>query len=89
MNVTEAIEGRHAVRVYDDRIVEESVIESLLRAAAHAPSATNERPIVFSVIPDRARVKRWSDRGKAMLLAQATVGGDRTAAARSAYRPRL
>ncbi len=72
MNVIEAIEGRHAVRAYDGRNVDEWLVELLIRAASHAPSAMNTHPLVFAVVQDRERLKRWSDRAKTAMLACAT-----------------
>jgi len=70
MNVTEAIEARHATRAYDDRVVDEWVVESLLHAACQAPTAMDEHPLIFSVVQDRERLRRWSDRAKSILLAR-------------------
>jgi len=71
MNVLEAIQGRRAVRAYEPRRVEKEVVERLLRAAVHAPSAMNAQPWLFAVIQDKARLARLSDRAKAMLLESA------------------
>ncbi|MEN6457776.1 MAG: nitroreductase family protein [Thermoguttaceae bacterium] len=54
MNVLEAIRTRRSVRRYEDRPVPEDLIETLLRAAAIAPSARNQQPWHFVVIDDRA-----------------------------------
>lgn len=73
MNLLEAIASRRAVRAYAERTVEEATIRSLLRAAVHAPSAMNEQPWIFAVVQDKPRLKRWSDRAKAILLDQASA----------------
>ncbi len=41
-----------------------------MRAAVQAPSAMNRQPWVFSIVQDVAQLKRYSDRAKAMLLAE-------------------
>lgn len=71
MNVMEAIYARRAVRSYAPRQVEEATVRTLLRAATQAPSAMNLQPWVFAVIQDAARLARWSERAKAMMLEQA------------------
>ncbi len=68
MNVTEAILARRAVRAYAPRKVDDATLRSLLRAAVQAPSAMNRQPWLFSIVQDAARLRRYSDRAKAMLL---------------------
>jgi len=75
MNVTEAIFARRSVRAYAPRQVEEPLLRTLLRAAVQAPSAMNRQPWRFAIVQDVAQLKRYSDRGKAMLLAQASGDG--------------
>jgi nitroreductase len=70
MNVTEAIYARRAVRSYTPQKVDEATVRSLLRAAVQAPSAMNLQPWVFGVVQDAARLARWSEHAKALLLAQ-------------------
>jgi len=70
MNTLECIQTRRSVRAYSSRVVEESTVRALLRAAVQAPSAMNRQPWLFSVLQDRGQMKRYSDRAKAMLLAQ-------------------
>jgi nitroreductase len=72
MNATEAILARRAVRAYTPRKVDEATVRMLLRAAVHAPSAMNQQPWLFSVLQDVSQLKRYSDRAKTMLLAQAS-----------------
>ena len=64
----EAIYARRAVRAYSPRTVDENVIRSLLTAAVQAPSAMNGQPWTFAIIQEVARLKRYSDRAKVMLL---------------------
>ncbi|HVU00302.1 MAG TPA: nitroreductase family protein [Polyangiaceae bacterium] len=77
MNVIEAIHARRAVRSYSPRAVEEREISSLLGAAVQAPSAMNAQPWSFVVVQDRARLKRYSDRAKSLLLSSAGDGKTR------------
>jgi nitroreductase len=46
------------------------MIRTLLSAAVQAPSAMNTQPWLFSIIQDVARLKRYSERAKVMLLEQ-------------------
>jgi nitroreductase len=70
MNVLEAIRARRAVRDYQERPVEVETVKALLRAAVQAPSAMNHQPWRFAVVQDTARLKRYSDAAKELLLAQ-------------------
>ena len=78
MNVREAIFTRRAVRAYAAAKVNEEIVRSLLRAAVQAPSAMNRQPWLFAIVQDREQLKRYSDRAKAMVLAQ--MAGDPKAA---------
>lgn len=68
MNLIEAIYGRRAVRAYQPKPLEETVVRGLLKAAVQAPSAMNTQSWVFAVVQDRAQLKRYSDRAKQNLL---------------------
>ena len=48
---------RTSIRKYEDRPVEESKVEKLLRAAMAAPSAANQQPWEFYVVTDKARLQ--------------------------------
>lgn len=74
MNLIEAISARRAVRSYTARKVDDETIHALLRAAVQAPSAMNRQPWLFSVVQNKAQLKRYSDKAKIMLLAQ--MAGD-------------
>lgn len=71
MQLIEAIDARRAVRAYATQQVDEATVRALLRAAVQAPSAMNAQPWAFAIVQDRAQLKRYSDRAKAMLLAGA------------------
>lgn len=71
MKLTEAIFARRAIRSFTPQPVSAEALQDLLRAAVQAPSAMNRQPWLFSIVQDRAQLKRYSDRAKALLLAQA------------------
>jgi nitroreductase len=71
MFLTQAIFARRAVRSYTSQEVDEPTLTTLLRAAVQAPSAMNRQPWLSAVVQDEAQLKRYSDRAKMMLLAQA------------------
>jgi nitroreductase len=73
MTLLEAIHGRRAVRAYAPTRVDEATIRLLLDAAVQAPSAMNAQPWAFAVVQDVARLVRYSDRAKAMLLERAAA----------------
>jgi nitroreductase len=68
MNLIEAIHARRAVRAYSPRKVSDDAIGSLLAAAVQAPSAMNAQSWGFAVVQDAARLRRYSDLAKRMLL---------------------
>ena len=68
MSVLEAIYARRAIREYTPERVARDDLQALLRAAVQAPSAMNGQPWIFAVIEDRARLARWSELAKAMVL---------------------
>lgn len=65
-----AIYQRRAVRSYTPDEIERDTIEQLLGAAVQAPTALHAEPWAFVVIQDRARLRQYSDRAKALLLGQ-------------------
>lgn len=69
MEIEDAIYHRRAVRDYTDRAVEPAKIERLLAAAIQAPSAMNQQPWAFGVFCGRERLRGYSERAKAHLLA--------------------
>jgi len=68
MNLTEAIFARRAVRSYQSLAVDERTIARLLDAAVQAPSAMNSQAWGFAIVQDRARLRRYSDVSKSLLL---------------------
>lgn len=79
ISVMEAIYNRHAVRDYLATRVDVSLINKLLDAAIHAPTALHEEPRAFVVIQDKKILDRLSDTAKALALieAEASDSGQR------------
>jgi nitroreductase len=74
-DVLRAIYKRRAVRAYRPEDVPADTISELLAAAVQAPSAMHREPWGFVVVQDRAQLKRYSDRGKALMREdELTVG---------------
>lgn len=67
-DVLHAIYRRRAVRAYQAEQPDQATIGELLQAAVQAPTAMHLEPWAFAVVQNRALLKRWSDRAKAMLL---------------------
>ncbi len=65
-----AIYRRRAVRSYTAEMVGKTTIEELLDAAVHAPTALHREPWAFVVIQNKERLRRYSERAKALLLGQ-------------------
>lgn len=59
---------RRSVRDYEDREVPLDLVKELLADACEAPSGGNRQPWAFSVVKDRAVMKRLSDESKKNLL---------------------
>jgi nitroreductase len=64
--ILDVIHQRRSVRAYADEPPSASVIRDLLEAAVYAPTAMHREPWGFVVVQDRAALKRYSDRAKAM-----------------------
>jgi len=69
MDAMEAIYGRRATRSFTAEPVTRDLIEKVIDAAVHAPSAMNAQPWAFAVITGRARLSDCAARAKAHLLA--------------------
>jgi nitroreductase len=57
LDVLEAIKGRRSIRAFTNQPVEQRLVETLIDAARHAPSAGNIQPWEFVVVKNRS-VKR-------------------------------
>lgn len=66
--ILEAISGRRSVRNFAWTPIERSVVQTLLDAAVHAPTAMHEEPWLFAVVQDRDALKRLSDVARQYLL---------------------
>lgn len=66
IDLMDAINHRHAVRDYLGKKVESSVINKLLDAAIHAPTALHEEARAFVVIQDKTILDRLSESAKAL-----------------------
>lgn len=69
MDVMGAIYSRRSVRAYTGEPVSREVLEALMQAAVQAPTAMNLQPWGFGVIEGVERLRAYSDRTKAGLLA--------------------
>lgn len=69
LDTLKAIHQRRAVRQFLPQKLEKATIQELLDAAVHAPTAMHGEPWAFVVIQDKERLRRYSDRAKAELLA--------------------
>lgn len=58
MDTLEAIHGRRSIRDYQDRPVEDQLVEEIIGAAMMAPSAGNSRPWRFIVLDDPEVLKK-------------------------------
>lgn len=67
--------GRRSIRTYDDRVIDEASIETILQVAMAAPSACAKDPWRFIVVRDKRTLARIADglpNGK--MLVAASVG---------------
>jgi nitroreductase len=72
----EAIKSRRSIRSFEDKPVPDSVIQTLLEAATYAPSAINVQPWKFTLITNKAEMKRLSDKAKPVLIRALPDVGD-------------
>lgn len=68
MDVIEAIYHRRSVRDYKPDPVPHEVIDALIAAAVHAPSAMNLQPWSFLIIEGRDALSRFAERAKRYLV---------------------
>ena len=55
------IKERYSVRKFQDRVIEQEKLDTLLKAAQLAPSARNTQPCKFVVIRDEEKRKKLTD----------------------------
>lgn len=73
-NELDIIFKRRSIRKYHDKPVSAEHIETLLRAAMAAPSASNKQPWQFVVVEDRATLNAFMDvHAYARMLSEATL----------------
>ena len=65
--IMDVIHQRRSVRAYGEQQPSTSLIRSLLEAAVHAPTAMHREPWGFAVVQDKAVLRRYSDRAKALV----------------------
>ncbi len=66
--ILEAIRARHSVRSYAATPVDSAIVQTLLDAAVHAPTAMHEEPWAFVVVQDPALLQRLSDLAKPLFV---------------------
>ncbi len=70
MDLMQGLLTRRSVRKYQDRPIDKSTIEKIVKAAQHSPSAHNHRPWEFYVITDKdfmaelRVIQRWTSFAK-------------------------
>ena len=67
MSVMDAIQHRRSVRDYASKTIERKVIQTLLDAAVHAPTAMHEEPWSFAVVQDKNVLDRLSESAKKLV----------------------
>lgn len=68
MTVIDTIYKRRAVRSYGKKNISNDILNSLLDAAVHAPTAMHQEPWAFAVIQDQNLLRRISDCAKKLLI---------------------
>ena len=71
MSVMNAIQHRRSVRDYTSQTIGKKVIQTLLVAAVHAPTAMHEEPWSFAVIQDKKVLDRLSESAKKLVHTEA------------------
>ena len=74
--VLEAIKSRRAIRSYEDKPVPDPAIQTMLEAAVYAPSAINVQPWKFTIVTNKAEMKKISDIAKPGLIRMLPDVGD-------------
>lgn len=67
MDIQEAVYARRSVREFTAQSLDKATVQALIQAAVQAPSAVNHQPWAFVVIQDKALLRSYSDRAKALL----------------------
>ncbi|MFH0832944.1 MAG: nitroreductase family protein, partial [Candidatus Aenigmatarchaeota archaeon] len=61
-DMLEIIKKRRSIRTYKGKPLSKEIIDSLLEAAKHAPSARNLQQLEYKVITNKALIRKMSDR---------------------------
>lgn len=67
-NIFETILARRSVRAYAPIELDRNTVQTLLEAAARAPTAMHEEPWAFVVVQNRQVLKQLSDRAKPLFI---------------------
>ncbi len=70
----EVIKGRRSVRRYRQDLIDDHIIQKLIEAAVHTPTACNIQGWKFIVVNDRRLIQEMFDRGGATFLRDAPQG---------------
>ena len=76
MDTLTAIENRHSTRSYAARPLPRQILEKIIDAGRHAPTARNEQPWEFVVVTDsamRRQIAELTDHGRFLAEAAACV----------------
>jgi nitroreductase len=60
-SLMEIIKARKSIRAYRDQPLPREIIDTILEAGQHAPSARNLQPLVYKVITSKALISKLSD----------------------------
>ena len=59
--VMEVIKARKSIRAYQDKVLPEDVVNSILEAAKHAPTARNMQELEYKVVTGKSLIARLSE----------------------------
>jgi len=76
--ILDLIAQRYSCRAFSDKPVPDDVLDAILTAGLHAPSAVNAQPWRLIVVTDKALIDEIDATGVALLEANDTASYDRT-----------
>lgn len=68
MDYATLLKSRRSIRDYEDREVDPAILREILDETCLAPTASNNQPVRFVIIRDRALLKRLSDESRKNFL---------------------
>lgn len=73
MEVYEALLSRRSIRRYSDRKIEKKIVDKIIYAGMHAPSAVNKQPWHFIIFEDKETCRKVTEvhKSSTMLLSSA------------------